>query len=213
MTPAGQRHALNGGLVLGLSAFVCLALLVLLSRCTAERVQAAETALLQARISALLPAGQYDNDPLLDSLEWPAGKATDTPSGNRTIWLARQQGQPVAAILSATAPLGYNGPITLLVGVDYTGEILGVHVLNHRETPGLGDQIEPGRSDWIHQFDGRSLVSDDTTGWRVKADGGNFDHMTGATITPRAVVAAVHDTLQFYQTYRDRLYAIPTERQ
>ena len=84
---------------------------------------------------------------------------------------------------------------------------VGVRVLSHQETPGLGDNIDMRRSDWILGFNGRSLIHPDESGWKVKRDGGIFDQFTSATITPRAVVKAVHNTLLFFQQYRDEIFA------
>jgi electron transport complex protein RnfG len=93
------------------------------------------------------------------------------------------------------------------VGIDRNGEIQGVRVSAHRETPGLGDAIEAKRSDWIHDFEGRSLGNPPAEDWQVRKDGGVFDQFTGATITPRAVVRAVYRTLQYFQQHRDDLLA------
>jgi electron transport complex protein RnfG len=119
---------------------------------------------------------------------------------------ARKAGAPVAVVLAAVAPDGYNGDIKLVVGITYEGDVSGVRVIAHRETPGLGDGIEEARSDWILQFKDRSLVSPPPEGWKVKRDGGIFDQFTGATITPRAVVRAVHKCLQFYSAHQTDLY-------
>ncbi|MDW6003954.1 RnfABCDGE type electron transport complex subunit G [Vibrio mangrovi] len=89
---------------------------------------------------------------------------------------------------------GYSGPIRYLVGVDTRGEILGVRIISHSETPGLGDKIERMKSSWILGFNHRSLTN--TPLWAVKKDGGDFDQFTGATITPRSVVKGVHKALQ-----------------
>ena len=116
--------------------------------------------------------------------------------------------EPAAVIFASVAPHGYNAPIYLLVGIDpATSAITGVRVISHRETPGLGDQIEIRKSDWIRQFDGKSLVNPDSAGWAVKKDEGQFDSITGATVTPRAVVKAVYDTLRYFDAHRDELFA------
>ena len=90
----------------------------------------------------------------------------------------------------------------LLIAVDARGRVLGVRVLSHSETPGLGDGIEAARSDWILGFDGRSLDNTPPADWAVRKDGGAFDQFTGATVTPRAVVWAVHDGLRRFQAHR-----------
>jgi electron transport complex protein RnfG len=109
-------------------------------------------------------------------------------------------------VLTVIAPDGYSGNIKLLVGVYYDGRVAGVRAVSHKETPGLGDYIETGRSDWILGFNGRSLVSPSPGDWRVKPDGGVFDAFTGATITPRAVVRAVYKSLLYFEREKTNLF-------
>lgn len=106
---------------------------------------------------------------------------------------------PSAVVFAVTAPEGYNAPIQLLVGIDLDGNVTGVRVVNHRETPGLGDAIEREKSDWIEQFTGTTLSMPNV--WAVDKDGGPFDSITGATVTPRAVVAAVHRALEYFEMH------------
>ena len=113
----------------------------------------------------------------------------------------------ITVILTPVAPDGYSGEIRLLVGIRYDGSLSGVRVLEHHETPGLGDAIEEGRSDWITRFTGLSLSNPAAPGWTVKRDGGHFDQFTGATITPRAVVKAVHRCLIYFAQNRAYLFA------
>jgi electron transport complex protein RnfG len=115
-------------------------------------------------------------------------------------------------VLEAVAPDGYSGEIRLLVGIHADGRVAGVRVTAHRETPGLGDYIDPARGPWIRQFDGRSLADPLPDGWRVKKDGGRFDYLAGATITPRAVVKAVRRSLEYFAAHRDELLA-PTKQE
>jgi len=105
-------------------------------------------------------------------------------------------------ILPAIAPDGYTESIRLLVGISQNGQVKGVRVVSHKETPGLGDRIELKKSPWILQFDGVSISVPAEDAWLVVKDGGAFDQMSGATITPRAVIAAVHRALQFYQQHQ-----------
>ncbi|MGD8560780.1 MAG: electron transport complex subunit RsxG [Gammaproteobacteria bacterium] len=125
------------------------------------------------------------------------------------VFRARQNGEPVAAIITTVAPDGYSGDIKLLIGVHYDGTLASVRVIAHRETPGLGDAIDTRRSDWIHVFDGLSLQNPDPKAWKVARDGGRFDQLTGATITSRAVVKAVFKALQYYELNRDMLFNRP----
>jgi len=173
---------------------------------THKQIMANERAALLRTLNMLIAHDQYDNDLFTDTrqMQNEAVLGTREPI---TIYRARKSGQPVAAILTQVAPDAYNGRIRLLVGINYDGSLLGVRVLSHQETPGLGDNIEMRRSNWILSFNGRSLKNPDKAGWKVKRDGGIFDQFTGATITPRAVVKAVHKSLQFYQQYRDEVFA------
>ena len=123
------------------------------------------------------------------------------------IYRARKEGKNIAVIISAVAPDGYAGDISLLVAIDNSGKLIGVRVAKHRETPGLGDAIELKRSDWILNFNGRSLDNPGKKGWRVKRDGGVFDQFTGATITPRAVVKAVYKALEYFKQNSDVLFS------
>ena len=122
------------------------------------------------------------------------------------MYRARLRGEPVAAIFRSIAPDGYSGKIHLLVGVYIDGSLAGVRVVKHAETPGLGDAVEIRKSSWIEDFAGKSLTNPSQDRWRVKRDGGDFDQFTGATITPRAVVAAVRNTLLYYQQNTDMIF-------
>lgn len=164
-----------------------------------------------AMVGEVLAAERYNNALLKDTLELPA-----TPElGNSepmTVYRARKDGAPVAVLIEAVAPDGYAGKIRLVLAVGHDGKLDGVRVLNHKETPGLGDYIEPKKDrnkqrPWIRQFEGRSLNAPPAARWKVKKDGGDFDANTGATVTPRAIVKAVFKALQFVDANRDRLFA------
>jgi electron transport complex protein RnfG len=172
---------------------------------TASHIAANERATLLRTLNALISQDQYDND-LFNDFIWVQNEDLLGTNQPVTLYRARQAGQPVAVLLTPVAPDGYNGAIRLLVGINYNGTLLGVRVISHQETPGLGDYIETRRSNWILDFKGRSLTNPNESGWRVKRDGGVFDQVTGATITPRAVVKAVHQALLFYQQQRTALF-------
>lgn len=150
----------------------------------------AEQAAIQqkALFDQVLPADHYNNR-LAESCYLV--NAPELGKGEHRVYIAKQDDQPVAAVLEATAPDGYSGAIQLLVGADFSGTILGTRVTEHHETPGLGDKIERRLSDWITFFAGKKIDGADDRRWAVKKDGGEFDQFTGATITPRAVVNAV----------------------
>lgn len=156
-------------------------------------------------ISQIVPQASFDNDIINDTLDIAPDALLGTEA-TTTAYRARLQGQPVALVLESVAPDGYSGKIALLVAIRANGEVGGVRVLAHKETPGLGDYIEIGKSNWIKGFDGKSQANYKDGDWKVKKDGGQFDYMAGATITPRAVVKAVHKTLQYFAQHREALF-------
>lgn len=177
---------------------------------TIEDIKYNEKLTLLRKLNTILPAGKYDNDLLKDTIEL----APDTLLGTREATLAyraRMQDKPVAIVIPSIASNGYNGPIHMLVGIEMDGKLAGVRIVKHRETPGLGDAVEAERSDWVLGFNGKSLQQPSKTKWKVKRDGGDFDQFTGATITPRAVVSAVHSGLLYFQKHRDQLFKIAPE--
>ncbi len=159
------------------------------------------------RLAAVLPPG-YDNDPAGEARELTADPLLGG-KGRATLYVARKARQVHGLAFAVVAPNGYSGAIQLLVGIGRDGRIGGVRVLSHKETPGLGDPIEEEKSDWIHGFGGKSLAEPGDKGWAVKKDGGMFDQFTGATITPRAVVQAVHKTLRYFEQHRAELLEEP----
>ena len=166
-----------------------------------EKRRAEEKALLQ-----IVPRERHDNSMLDETLPvGPESKGLGLKE-NKRIYIARQGDDIVAAIIPARAPDGYTGAIDLIVGVNVDGSIAGVRALAHKETPGLGDKVDIKKSDWVLGFNGRSLENPELAGWAVQKDKGVFDQFTGATITPRAVVAATLRVLQYAQANRAALF-------
>ncbi|MBA0166191.1 MULTISPECIES: electron transport complex subunit RsxG [Pectobacterium] len=130
-------------------------------------------------------------------------------SAPHRVFIARQNGEAVAAALESTAPDGYSGAVQLLVGADFHGKVLGVRVTEHHETPGLGDKIEVRISDWITRFSGQTVQSAQDARWAVKKEGGMFDQFTGATITPRAVINSVKRSALYLQTLPSQINTLP----
>ena len=175
---------------------------------TRDRIAANEREILLRKLHALIEPGRHDNSLFEDTLRVTNRELFGT-ADPVAIYRARIGSRPVALVLPAGAPDGYNGTIRLLVGINYDGTLAGVRVIAHHETPGLGDGIEERRSDWINGFDGKSLDNPATGHWQVKKDGGYFDQLTGATITPRAIVKAVRQSLLYYREHRDTLFDTP----
>ncbi|MFN2348472.1 MAG: electron transport complex subunit RsxG [Thioalkalivibrio sp.] len=198
------RNIIISGVLLALFGVVGAGLVAFVHQGTAERIFANIEAATLSSLHDILSHEAYDNDILADSI-----LLSHELLGGRDLraYRARRGGEPVAAVFTVIAPGGYGGPIHLLVGVNVFGELDGVRVVSHRETPGLGDDIEVGRSDWILGFEDLSLTDPPVNQWAVRRDGGVFDQFTGATITPRAVVTAVRDALIYFESHRDIVFA------
>jgi electron transport complex protein RnfG len=199
------NHILRSGALLALIAVAGVGLLAGVDGLTRDRIAEQERLQVLRQLSQVLPLARYDNDPLTDYLELTEPAAFHH-AGPVRVYRARLAGEPAAVVMVITAPDGYNGDIRMLVSIFADGVLGGVRVLAHRETPGLGDPIDVRRSDWILGFSGHSLGDPDTSGWAVRKDGGEFDQFTGATITPRAVVAAVRRALEYHAAHREVLY-------
>jgi len=196
---------IRSGFLLGLIALLGTALLAGVNGLTHERIIEQEKLRVLQQLNALVPVASYNNDLLGDRIEI-TDEAFFRHPAPIVVYRARMDNLAVAALMIVTAPDGYNGDIRLLIGIDSNGTVLGVRVVSHRETPGLGDPIEIERSDWILGFNDRSLRNTQTSDWAVKRDGGEFDQFTGATISPRAVVRAVHNTLLYFKANQQSLF-------
>lgn len=188
------------------TALVCAALLALVAWLTQARIVREAHRHELAALASVLPPDAYDNDPLADRIRVTQRDAFGT-SDAVTVLRGRLGGKPSALVVDAVAQ-GYAGPIRLIVGVRYDGSVTGVRIVEHAETPGLGDVFATDRGAWLATFRGRG--SD--TRWAVAKDGGDFDQFAGATITPRAIVAAVRKARDYCAANRDALFAAAESR-
>jgi electron transport complex protein RnfG len=205
------KHSARAGVLLAAFALAGGSLLALTYSSTRERIAQNEREFTLSSLNQIVDEHRYDNDLFSDLLMVHDRELLGSKKPVE-VYRARMQGKPVAAIIASTAPDGYNGSIHLLVGVNIDGGLAGVRVTSHRETPGLGDGIEIDRSDWILDFNGRSLGQPNLDRWQVQRDGGEFDQFTGATITPRAVVKAVKNTLLYFAAHKDELFSVTVEQ-
>lgn len=202
-------RTLSGAGLLALAALLASLLLAGVHQLTRGAIAEAEhRARLQA-LSIVLPTDRYDNDPLDDRITVvaPGWLGSELPM---QAWRARRGGAPAMIAFEARAADGYSGDIQLLMSVDAAGRIGAVRVTDHHETPGLGDGIEADRSGWIERFSGLDLQHPERQRWAVRKDGGDFDQFAGATITPRAVIAATRRGLLMIERYGAELYAAPS---
>ncbi len=196
----------RSGLTLAAIAAVCTTLVAFTFRLTDERIDANQEAWIEQSLKPALDGVSFDSGISESRLTIPSPNALPG-SGDALVYRVYTGDAPAAALFVVSARDGYSGAIELLVGVDVNGAVTGVHVLEHRETPGLGDLVETGKSEWAQQFEGRSLGNPAAAGWAVRRDGGEFDQLTGATITPRAIVKAVRETLEYFAANQVELFA------
>lgn len=203
LTPSYTRGiGYQAGLLGGMAMLVSI-VLMLGEHGTREDINARIAEDRSAMLSQVLPAEMHDNNPL----ETVATLEHNPFGGDPAVFLASQNGRMTGAAFEVIGK-GYSGDIVLLLGVRTNGEISGVRTVTHAETPGLGDKIEIAKSDWVTHFNGLSLHNTPEQQWAVKKDGGRFDQFTGATITPRAVVNAVHEGLKVFEQQREYLQSV-----
>ena len=192
--------AKHGGL-LALFALIATALVAATHALTKDKIAQQIQQQRLALLNTVVPKTFYDND-----LAQTCVTLSDPVLGGmQTIYIAKRNDVATAFAIETTATNGYSGDIDMIVGVSVEAQVLGVRVLNHKETPGLGDKIELAVSDWILSFNGKTYSDSTAPLWKVKKDGGQFDQFTGATITPRAVVGTVADTLNWLVENQDSL--------
>ena len=200
----------RNSVILGVFAMFTVGLIAVTQQSTAERIAEEKRRVQMSALTQILPEDQHDNDLLNDTFMVSNNELLSLP-GPTEAYRGREDGEVVAVILPVVAPDGYSGRIDLLVGIRANGEVAGVRVVSHRETPGLGDKVELAKSDWILEFNGTSLTMPAPENWAVRKDGGAFDQFVGATITPRAVVQAVYRALQYFEENRATLLQLPQE--
>ncbi len=189
-------------LTLALIGLVAAALLAGLNLATRDRIDLQQRAQALATLNRIVPPETYDNDLIDDRIRaWIAG--LQPPS---TLYRARKDEQPVAVLAEITTKQGYSGPITLLVGMRPNGRIIGVRVISHQETPGLGDRIEHRRGDWIGQFTGTTPDQPLAEAWKSRRRGGEFDALSSATVTSEAVIGAIRSLLDWYERNQELVF-------
>ncbi|TDR20826.1 electron transport complex subunit RsxG [Marinicella litoralis] len=186
--------------ILALMTLLTSALLMFSHEMTVDKIAAIKSENKLASLKKLLPANLIDNDLIADAIDIEEPVLLGHRHSEK-LYLGKKNGQITVMGIPVTAQNGYSGDIDLLVGVLSNGQITAVEIINHKETPGLGDLIESRKSDWLLQFPNKSLNEPTTNQWLVKKDRGHFDQITAATITPRAVVGAIKKALLYHQTW------------
>ena len=189
--------------LLALFAIVCTTVIGTVHLITKDRIKSQEENKLIDTLHHIIDVNTYNND-IYQSCIIVNNIALSASS--EKVYLAKYNEQAVAAAITTTVPDGYNGKIHLIVAMKYDGSVSGVRTIKHQETPGLGDKIEIRKNNWIDSFNGKKVLGTKDTRWGVRKDGGIFDQFTGATITPRAVIKAVHKTVLYFNSHQHELF-------
>ncbi len=199
------RNMTMSAILLALFSGLGTALVMITFEATKEKIEASEKENLLKNLNNIIPADSYNNNLLDNKLIVPVSTQLGK-KGATTIYQAWNNKTPVAVAFSVISHDGYSGDIKLLIAIKASGDISGVRVISHKETPGLGDKIDKTKDDWILSFNDKNLLIPSRQKWKVKKDGGVFDQFTGATITPRAVVSAVYKALDYYKYNEKKIF-------
>ncbi len=197
------RSIHKNAIVLGAFALISIGLIAVFDQLTKDKIAAEMQAKFARTLNLLVSKDRYNNE------VYHACTLISYKGETVKVYRMLKDDQNIAAIFSLITPKGYNGTIELIYGINADASIAGVRVIQHNETPGLGDKIEEKKSPWITQFAGLSLTNTPREAWQVKKDGGQFDAFTGATITPRAVLANIVDAQQFFIDNKTQIFAQP----
>lgn len=191
-------------LILCLVTLLSSALLMLSEEVTYEKIEEQKQWVLLNSLKQLIPDELHDNNLIESTISLNEPDALGLREV-QSAYIGRLNGKLSVVAIPVTSRTGYSGDIDLMVGIKSNGEITAVKILEQHETPGLGDLIEERKGDWLKQFPDKSLNNLSEQQWKVKRDGGDFDQITGATITPRAVVAAIYQALKFFEANKQKL--------
>ncbi len=200
-----KKAVMKNGLILGLFAFVSTGLIAITHLLTKDKISLEIELALIRQLSQIVHQDQYSNEVYKDCIVINNLNFLGTNKDQKLYRMRNAEGN-YAILMTSVAPDGYSGKINLTVAISQQGKLLGVNILSHKETPGLGDKIERSKSHWLNQFEGLSLNNPKKKQWKVKKDGGQFDALTGATITPRAVINAIYKNLEFYAENSPQLF-------
>lgn len=207
--PSYRKRPAYHAMLLGGIAMITTAFLSIGDLTTRDTIALRLAEDLKNSLSEVIPPQVHDNNLLDDTVILKTGLSKLFTEEEVTVYRAQKENIIVASAFEVVGK-GYAGDIRILIGIKRDGELLGVRVISHQETPGLGDKIERGKSDWVESFKGRALNEKNVNDWAVKKDGGQFDQFSGATITPRAIVNAVRLGIEFYALNKQNILAANT---
>lgn len=198
-----NKQKFSSVLPLTILSLVCVSVIFLVHHFTKEKISINKEQAALKVITEVLSI-DYDNDLFRDKIE------VDVPvyisnTNKITVFRARQNDQPVGLSLMPVTTKGYNGFISLVIGITYDGKLMGIKIINHNETDGFGNQAHQDNSDWLLGFNEQSLETPEKE-WAIKKDDGKFDQLSGATITSRSIINVIYKTLEYYKENQEKFY-------
>jgi H+/Na+-translocating ferredoxin:NAD+ oxidoreductase subunit G len=190
-------------LPLTVATLICFIVLVSVNHFTKEKISINKEQAALAVISDVLPI-EYDNDLFQDKIELDVPTYINN-TNKISVYRARLKNQAIAVSLMPVITKGYNGNISMVIGISYDGKLTGIKIISHNETEGFGDQAHQDNSNWLLNFHGYSLDTDKKH-WAIKKDEGEFDQLSGATITSRSIITILYKTLEYYSEHREQFY-------
>ena len=185
-------------LILATLTFLASGLIMFSEAVTRDKIAEQKKQLLLNSLKQLIPDNLHDNDLTLNTIDVFKPELLGHRETQK-IYVGTIDNKTTVHAIPVTTRKGYSGDIDIMVGIKSNGELTSVKIIEQHETPGLGDLIEANKSDWIRQFPKQSLIVTPEERFKVKRDGGEFDQITGATISPRAVVWAIKQALIYHQ--------------
>ncbi len=201
-----KKSVRKNAFILALFAMASTVLVSIVHQLTKDKIASEVERVMNQRLNKLVSPDSYNNSPSSDCILINNHSRLNQVSIHK-IHRMRKDSKPIALVFSSTAHNGYSGDISLLIALSEQNRLLGVEIIDHRETPGLGDKIDSNKSHWLQQFENVELKTISDNRWRVKKDGGDFDALTGATITPRATINAIYQTILYFEEYKPDLFS------
>ena len=125
-------------------------------------------------------------------------------SGEREypVFFLREEGEVTGLAIEAAGRGGYGGDIVIMIGLDLrTGKMLGVEIVSHSETPGLGAQVE--KPSFRKQWRGLGL----DTSPSLRSAGGQMDAISGATFSSTAMIEGTKQVVELIRDHKTDILA------
>lgn len=185
-----KTRALVAGLLLAAIACVCVSTILITSENTKKIIDKNQSNSIKAQISSLLPKEAMQPGTVIECYMIKSDRHI---GHNQKLFISKLDREVLGYVLTYSTALGYSNPLVMIAGFDKNKNVYKADIQFSQETPGLGDKVDRKHGNFLDQFNGKS-ISD--ASWDVKKYGGDFDFITGSTVTSRATVIATSEALK-----------------